>query len=352
MGIKTIAFGGDTSLGYRYFQSPKWEPVLERVKNDPTSFFSEVKPSLEGIDHLVLNLETVISETEGVPAPGKLYCGIDDPENTLKCLSYVGAKTVSLANNHAMDFGVEKLLETIVHLQTAGIEVIGAGTSRKQSLKPAVIKVNEGSEKSRNVYVLGALRASKRYSEYGFFAKSNKAGLARTTASRIDEAVKNIKEKDPSGFVVYYPHWQGCDYGSVTDVIAKYCRDRVDNGVDLIIGHGTHTIGNIESYKGVLILHSIGNFVFNTQGQFAKTDAPPFGMIVKLEFKGSSNLDYPELKILPLLTNNRETSFRTTSKAAVDQLERSGIYKSALSLSGISFQRNNDGWLEVAFNKK
>ena len=57
MGIKTIAFGGDTSLGYRYFQNPKWRPVLERVKNKPIPFFSEVKPSLEGVDHLVVNLE-------------------------------------------------------------------------------------------------------------------------------------------------------------------------------------------------------------------------------------------------------------------------------------------------------
>lgn len=346
MGIKTIAFGGDTSLGYRYFQSPKWEHILERVKNNPTSFFSGVKPSLEGIDHLVLNLETVISETEGVPAPGKLYCGIDDPENTLKCLSYVDAKTVSLANNHAMDFGVEKLLETIVHLQTAGIEVVGAGTSRKQSLNPAVIKVNEGSEKSRHVYVLGALRAPKRYSEYGFFAKNNKAGLARATASRIDEAVKNIKEKDPSGFVVYYPHWQGCDYGSVTDVIARYCRDRVDNGVDLIIGHGTHTIGNIECYKGSLIFHSIGNFVFNTQGQFGKKGAAPLGVLVKLDFSKLNNSGTPGVFALPLATNNRETSFCTTPQSALVGFE--SFYTSGNNMSENVFLKHSaDGWLEI-----
>lgn len=346
MGIKTIAFGGDTSLGYRYFQNPKRRPVLERVKNDPISFFSEVKPSLEGVDHLVVNLETVISETEGIAAPGKLYCGIDDPENTIKCLNYVGAKTVSLANNHAMDFGVEKLLETIVHLRSAGMEVIGAGTSRRQSLKPAVITVNEGSDKSRNVYVLGALRASKRYSEYGFFAKGNKAGLARSTASRIDEAVKNIKEKDPNGFIIYYPHWQGCDYGNVTDAIAQYCRDRVDNGVDLIIGHGTHTIGNIESYKGSLIFHSIGNMVFNTQGQFYKTGAASLGVIVKLDFSMFKSSGLPTVFVLPLNTNNRETSFITTPKSASERFTY--FYKKNDALSkNLSLKNSVGGWLEI-----
>ncbi|MBE0398961.1 CapA family protein [Halomonas sp. AOP12-C2-37] len=310
MGIKTIAFGGDTSLGYRYFQSPKWENVLDRVKNNPTSFFCGIKPSLQNIDHLVLNLETVLSETEGEPALGKLYCGIDDPENTLKCLDFVGAKTVSLANNHAMDFGVEKLLETIVYLKSAGIEVVGAGTSRKNSLKPAVVKVNEGSERSRNVYILGALRASRRYSEYGFFAKNNKPGLAKSTAFRVDEEIKSIKLKDPKAFVVLYPHWQGKDYGEVGDIIKRYCRERIDAGADLIIGHGTHSLGSAEKYNGCWIFHSIGNFVFNSQGQFSKTGAPPLSAIIKLDFS-ENGMNYPRLKLLPVLVDNKLTEFNT-----------------------------------------
>lgn len=345
MDIKTIAFGGDTSLGYRYFQSPKWEPVLNRVINDPTSFFSGIKPSLKNIDHLVLNLETVISETEGEPAPGKLYCGIDDPENTLQCLNFVGAKTVSLANNHAMDFGVEKLLESIVHLRSSGIEVIGAGTSRKNSLKPTVIKVNGNSEKSRNIYIIGALRASKRYSEYGFFAKNNKPGLAKSTAFRVDEEIKSIKEQDPKAFVVLYPHWQGKDYDEVGDVIKNYCRERVDSGADLIIGHGTHALGSAEKYKGCWIFHSIGNFIFNSQGQFSKTGAPPLSVVVKLDFSKSDE-NYPGLKLLPIFVDNKVTGFNT-QVASTRALKEMFIDTLGLRVNDLSECSLESGWFVI-----
>lgn len=350
MKIEKIAFGGDTGLGTRYFKNEKWAHVLERVKQKPISFFEGVKPHLGDIDYLVVNLETVLSYSDGEPAPGKLYCGIDDPDDTISCLKYIGANSVSLANNHAMDFGIEKLLETMVHLQASDIKVIGGGASRDAALKPDVVTVSGRDGYTRNIYVLSALRAPKRYSEYGFFAKGDRPGLARSTAVRIDEIVSNIKAKDPTAYIIYYPHWQGRDYSEVGESIANYCRDRVDAGVDMIVGHGTHTIGKIEYYNKSFIFHSIGNFVFNTQGQYSKTGAPPYGMVLKLDFsKTSHESRNPVISILPLLVDNRSTNFMTYPQNDFDAFNES-VVKFCGCDDNIKFtkEKRDETWVRIS----
>lgn len=306
----SLTFAGDTSLGYQYFQRAQWKNELERAKNDPVSFFEEVKPALADSGHFILNLETVLSHTDGESCIGKEYCGIDDPINTLKVLKHLNVDAVNLANNHALDFGTEKFMETLVHLHKAGVGVIGAGLHRQDALAPACFSVQSDSGIRRNVYVLSAMRASRRYTEFGFFADSRRAGVARATAGNISGQVESIREQDPESFIVYYPHWQGRDYREVSEGIIAHCRQSIDAGVDMVIGHGTHTAGKLEKYNGKLIFHSIGNFIFNSPGRYKSMKAAPWSMLVKLDFSAMVSVgDVPSVSILPINTDNRETDF-------------------------------------------
>lgn len=305
-----LTIAGDTSLGYYYLQRDRWKSVLERVEVDPLSFFEEIKPTLSDSGHFILNLETVLSYTDGEACVGKEYCGIDDPDNTLEVLKELEVSAVTLANNHALDFGTEKFKETLIHLYSAGIGVMGAGLRRQDALAPACFSVLSDTGIRRNVYVLSALRASRRYTEFGFFADSSRAGVARATVGNVARQVERIREQDPEAFIVYYPHWQGRDYQEVSGGMISHCRQSIDDGVDMVVGHGTHAAGKIEHYNGRLIFHSIGNFVINSPGRYSRMKAAPWSMLVRLDFSAMVSVeDAPEVSILPINTDNRETGF-------------------------------------------
>ena len=77
-------------------------------------------------DLLVLNLECCISERgERWPDPGKPFFFRAPPAAT-ETLRRLGVSCVTLANNHALDFGAEALLDTFEHLRAAGIDWVGA----------------------------------------------------------------------------------------------------------------------------------------------------------------------------------------------------------------------------------
>jgi poly-gamma-glutamate capsule biosynthesis protein CapA/YwtB (metallophosphatase superfamily) len=62
----------------------------------------------------LLNLECCISE-RGAPVPGKVF-HFRAPLAAAETLAHLGVDCVTLANNHALDFGPDALLDTFVHL--------------------------------------------------------------------------------------------------------------------------------------------------------------------------------------------------------------------------------------------
>src|SRR5699024_5656384 len=101
----TLTFAGDTSLGDWYLEGTGKEHLLDRLKKDPFSYFSGVKPLVKNSDYLILNLETVLEDDPKPIFEDKGYPNYDNPERTLKVLKDLGVSAVSLANDHTMDFG-------------------------------------------------------------------------------------------------------------------------------------------------------------------------------------------------------------------------------------------------------
>src|SRR5207245_7714512 len=117
-----IALAGDTMLG---------RLVAERLETEPPSalFAPELVEITHEADAFVLNLECCISERgEPWPAPGKPFF-FRAPPRAAEVLADAGVDCVTLANNHALDFGEPALLDTFSHLQDAGISWVGAGAT-------------------------------------------------------------------------------------------------------------------------------------------------------------------------------------------------------------------------------
>ena len=61
------------------------------------------------------------------------------PAAAVETLIHLGVGCVTLANNHALDYGIDALLDTCEHLREAGIVYAGAGEDVDQARAPAVV---------------------------------------------------------------------------------------------------------------------------------------------------------------------------------------------------------------------
>lgn len=298
-----ITFCGDTSLGYYYLEKSKnkYPEAYERLQNNPFSFFEGVAPLLKESSEVIINLETVLTKNPGVPIEGKEYPGFDDPDVTIEILKKLGTTAVTLANNHTMDFGEDKLVEMIDLLHANGIATIGAGRNIEEARTPYIITMPDSGQK---VYILNGMRASKRYLDYGFFAEKDKAGIASTKFSAIKRQIQNIKNKEPKSKVIIVPHWQGIDYKDVDDTKKQWCQDVIDARADAVIAHGSHKKDEIEEYSEKNIYYSIGNFVFNSPGRYSAKGATPLSLTLSVEPAAM------QFVVNEIITDNKSTGFR------------------------------------------
>lgn len=115
-----LALAGDTMLGRN---------VAERLAEvSPSALFADgVVAAAREADLFILNLECAISDRgEPWPDPSRPFF-FRAPPVAVDALRHLGVGCVTLANNHALDFGTVALLDTCRHLADAGIEWVGAG---------------------------------------------------------------------------------------------------------------------------------------------------------------------------------------------------------------------------------
>jgi poly-gamma-glutamate synthesis protein (capsule biosynthesis protein) len=291
----TVAAVGDIMLGGRT------GPFLEQ--HGPDYPYQNVIPDLSRADLVVGNLESPIS-TRGKAVENKKFTLRAAPI-AAKSLKRAGFRVVSLANNHAMDFGPLALQDTLEALTANDILFTGAGMNLEDARAPAVVKV-----KGRTVAFLS-------YSltfPLEFFASSGRPG----TAPGYDEFVKTDIEKARSlaDLVVVSFHWGAELMISAKDYQVELGRKAIDWGADLVLGHHPHVLQDLELYKGRLIVYSLGNFVFGSE-----SNRTNWSIILLLTFRGNSLV---AAEAVPIDVNNYRVRYQPRvlrGAAAKDVLE-------------------------------
>ena len=147
---------------------------------------------IQAADFFMTNEEFPFS-TRGTPAPDKQFTFRVHPEK-VKLMQEMGIDLVTLANNHALDYGRDAMLDTIDTLDHAGIRHVGAGKNLAEARKPDVVELN-----GRTFAFIGATRV---YPEADWAAfSSGKAGSDKEN-KRItikQETKRQDAEKDLQG---------------------------------------------------------------------------------------------------------------------------------------------------------
>jgi poly-gamma-glutamate capsule biosynthesis protein CapA/YwtB (metallophosphatase superfamily) len=238
----TIAAVGDMMIGTEY-------PEDRLPSDDGASYLADVAPWLSAADIAFGNLEGVLAD-DGEPGkkcsnPKACY-RFRMPTRYAQHFVDAGFDVLSLANNHARDFGEEGRTTTMRVLDEAGILHSGrVGTIasfEKNGLRVAVI-------------CYAVTKNSNMMLDYLF----------------AEHTIRTVADDHDILIVTFHGGAEGAQYANVTfdeeeyydeprgDVV-RFARLAVDAGADLVLGHGPHVVRAMERYNDRLIAYSLGNF--------------------------------------------------------------------------------------------
>ena len=135
-------------------------------------------------------------------------------------------------------------------------------------------------------------------------------GVNPLVSERIVKEIRAFKDRNPDSLVVAFPHW-GSNYSWKTEDQTELAKKLIDGGADIVIGHGSHLMQEIEQYKGKWIIYSLGNFVFNAPGRYRQTNAWPYSAVLLLRFLFESNTLRVSFQLYPTVTDNLLTNYQT-----------------------------------------
>lgn len=304
-------FLGDTSFGENYqdVRAVRGEEnVLEVHGYD--YLIEAFREILGDATFVVANLETPITDQPISPLRGrKLLIHYADVNKTPQTLRKYHFDLVSLANNHALDFGMPGLRQTVRLLDEQGIRSCGAGETEREARSPYVQEIAVGTTTVR-MAVICAFEFEPRYAQsYSFYAEGQIGGVNSLIEDPISEDIRSLRHEYEDIFIVVFPHW-GVNYQSATSEQRLLGRAIIDAGADLVIGHGAHTLQELEYYNGRWIVYGIGNFVFAAPGRYDLRQAPPYSLVANLRIGTENGALSKKLRLYPIFSDNLASHYR------------------------------------------
>ena len=237
-----IAMTGDIMMGTTY-------PSIMLPANDGRDLFRDAKDILTGADLTVGNLEGAICDGgRSTKGTGPNSYAFRTPTSYGHLLKEAGFDFLSMANNHANDFGLEGIESTERVLEEQGILFSGiAGRIESAVIERKGLKIglcafghNSYTLKHTDLNTVGRI-VDDLVSRCDLVIVSFHGGAEGRT--------KNHLPNGPETFL-------GENRGSLRQ-LAHFC---IDHGADVVYGHGPHVVRAMEVYKDRFIAYSLGNF--------------------------------------------------------------------------------------------
>ena len=273
-----IALAGDTMLGRGVARA-----LDER---GPKSLVApEVVAAAAEADLFLLNLECCISE-RGTPWPDpRKPFFFRAPPAGAEVLTHLGVDCVTLANNHALDYGREALLDTLDHLRSVGVRWVGAGPDEAAARAPVVLEV-DGVR-------LAVVAFSDHPAEYG--ARPDGPGIAFADLSGgvlPDWLAVSPRELGADAAVVT-PHWGPNMTARPTEPVRTAAGALVAAGATLVAGHSAHVFHGVEGR----VLYDLGDFLDDYAVSRALRNDLGLLFLVTLDERGPRRLEAVPLRL-------------------------------------------------------
>ncbi|MBL7142179.1 MAG: CapA family protein [Candidatus Pacebacteria bacterium] len=229
------------------------EYMIEKQEKGDFRFpFLKIADYFKKTDIVFGNLEGIISD-KGTKI-GSIYSFRADPK-AMEGLVFAGFSVVSLANNHALDYGKDALEDCLVRLKDSGIDYVGAGFNEKEAFSLVIEEIN-GTK-------IGFLA----YTDLGpevWRAREESSGIAWIEDSDFGKIGQDIQKAKNNVDVLIVSIHSGEEYvQELTPFQLNFTKMAIEAGADLIVGHHPHVVQRDEKYEQKYIFYSLGNFIFD-----------------------------------------------------------------------------------------
>jgi len=251
--VVEVTVVGDIMLGRRVASAPT-------SRQDPAAPLRPLQGRLAGADLTVGNLESTLSMA-GAPRQGDDSFAADPA--VLTGLHDAGFDVVSLANNHTGDFGEVAFRRTLQRFAAGPIEQVGAGLDRASAWRPTVVERRGVRFGFVAFNAIGETPAAQpRQPGVAQVRMQPRTGpLSAADLGRAERAIRGLEAR--VDVVIVIPHW-GDQYTNVpVPGQRRVGRALLDAGADLVVGGHPHWVQGVQVHRGGLVVHSLGNFVFD-----------------------------------------------------------------------------------------
>lgn len=258
-----------------------------------------IQTNFQEVDLTIGNLEGVTSniglKRHWLPS----YEMRGNPEH-LTWLKKSRINVLSIANNHAMQHGIDAFYDMKTCLEDLGFGVIGVEDSACATL-PYYIKHDNVRS---TIFAISTRPEEWAKDRIPYSLRRNTDSILAETAKLRDEC---------SGFLICSIHWglEFLTYPGEEQITLGH--QLIDAGVDVILGHHPHVLQPIEEYKNGIIFYSLGNFVFDLWPKETKLTA-----IAKISLNKTEKHNF---SIIPIVIDNN-LSLRYATQEEANEVTR------------------------------
>ena len=203
------------------------------------------------------------------------------PPSALDAVAAAGFDLLTMAGNHAYDFGPAGMDETRAHCAARGIATAGTGRDIDDALRPTILRDGDVEIAVISINCVGpreswatTLKPGNAYIEvitHYEARNANPGGPPRihtfADGPSLARAADAVGAAAATGAIVVVALHKGLVHVPVE--VAAYEREiahaLIDAGAHAIIGHHAHILRGVEVYRGRPIFHGLGNFVTVTR---------------------------------------------------------------------------------------
>lgn len=275
----------------------------------------EAQEELKGIlgesDLILGNLECPITDFDS-KLPGELWNFKMDVRLAPLLSIFSG---LCLANNHALDYKWEGLKDTMRELNKIGVKFCGAGANIDEAEKPVIFNCD------------GFTVAMVAFTDRNWYpAGPESAGTYTWQRERSEELIRSLRKK--TDFVVAHMHqgYEFINYPGTEEL--SFARTLINAGVDLVLGHHSHTMMGAARKGPGVVAYGLGNFIFDPE-HYPSPDFFPMsrkGVVLRLKVAPHEVLDW---SVEPFVADEKGWP-RRSSKAQV--LEIANHFKKISSI--------------------
>jgi Bacterial capsule synthesis protein PGA_cap len=310
----TIAAGGDIMLGSTFPNETRMPP------KDGADLLKVVAPIFQAADIAFGNLEGPMIDggistkcpppkpvLPGEPIP-KVNCfAFRVPTRYGKYLKEAGFDVLSLANNHAGDFGNAGRTSTRKVLDSLGIKHAG---SDKGKFATTIVEA-----KGKKIAFIG-------FAHNNIVPNVNNLAVARQLVQQANKKADLVVVSFHGGAEgvanTRVPQTTEIFFGEKRGNLPLFARTVIDAGADLVLGHGPHVLRGMEIYKDRLIAYSMGNFA--TYGWFQLSGPTAETMVLEVQIDKEGK--FVSGKVNPFKLEDRGILTKDESNSAIYTLRR------------------------------